>query len=203
MANVSMDAVKELREKTGAGVGDCRKALIEAGGNIEKAIDYLREKGIASAAKKSSRTAKEGRIYSYIHTNGKVGAMVEINCETDFVARTDEFENLLKDIAMQIAAMSPLYVKREDIPQEVLDKEREIYKAQLKDSGKPENIVDKIVEGKIEKYYKDVCLLEQAYIKDDSKTVDTIIKEKIAKLGENIIVKRFARFVVGEEQGGN
>lgn len=198
MANVSMDLVKELREKTGAGFGDCKKALEETGGNIEKAMDYLREKGIASASKKSSRMAKEGRIFSYIHTNGKIGAMVEINCETDFVARTDEFENLLKDISMQVAAMSPLYVKREDVPKEVLEKEKEIYKAQLKDSGKPENIIEKIVDGKIEKYYKDVCLLEQAFIKDDSKTVETIVKEKIAKLGENIIIKRFARFVVGE-----
>jgi elongation factor Ts len=199
MTNVSMDLVKELREKTGAGFGDCRKALIETGGNIEKAIDYLREKGISSASKKSSRVTKEGRIFSYIHTNGKIGAMVEINCETDFVARTDEFENLLKDIAMQIAAMNPLYVKREEIPQEVIEKEKEIYKAQMKDSGKPENVIDKIVEGKIEKYYKDVCLMEQAFIKDDSKTVEMIVKEKIAKLGENIVIKRFARFVVGGE----
>jgi|DewCreStandDraft_4_1066084.scaffolds.fasta_scaffold04480_16 elongation factor Ts len=197
MSNVSMDAVKELREKTGAGFGDCRKALIETNGDMQKAIDYLREKGIASAANKSTRATKEGRIYSYIHTNGKIGSMVEINCETDFVARTDEFENLLKDVAMQIAAMSPLYVKREDIPQEVIEKEKEIYRAQMKDSGKPANVIDKIVEGKIEKYYKDVCLIEQPFIKDDSKTVDMIIKEKIAKLGENIVVRRFAKFVVG------
>ena len=197
MSNVSMDAVKELREKTGAGFGDCRKALIETNGDMQKAIDYLREKGIASAANKSTRVTKEGRIYSYIHTNGKIGSMVEINCETDFVARTDEFENLLKDVAMQIAAMSPLYVKREDIPQEVIEKEKEIYRAQMKDSGKPANVIDKIVEGKIEKYYKDVCLIEQQFIKDDSKTVDMIIKEKIAKLGENIVVRRFAKFVVG------
>ncbi|MCX8094345.1 MAG: translation elongation factor Ts [Candidatus Goldbacteria bacterium] len=198
MTNVSMDAIKELREKTGAGFGDCRKALIETQGNIEKAIDYLREKGITSAAKKSSRATKEGRIFSYIHTNGKIGSMVEINCETDFVARTDEFENLLKDIAMQVAAMAPLYVKREDIPEEVIKKEKEIYKTQLKDSGKPENVIEKIVEGKIEKFYKDVCLLEQTFIKDESKTIDTLVKEKIAKLGENIIIKRFVRFVVGE-----
>lgn len=198
MVNVSIEAIKELREKTGAGFGDCRKALMETDGNIEKAIDYLREKGIASAAKKSSRVTKEGRIFSYIHTNGKIGAMIEINCETDFVARTDEFENLLKDIAMQVAAMSPLYVSREDVPQGVLEKEKEIYKAQMKDSGKPENVIEKIVEGKIEKFYKDVCLIEQPFIRDNTKTVDTIIKEKIAKLGENIVVKRFARFVVGE-----
>ncbi|MCX7698921.1 MAG: translation elongation factor Ts [Candidatus Goldbacteria bacterium] len=198
MTNVSMDAIKELREKTGAGFGDCRKALIEAQGNIEKAIDYLREKGITSAAKKSSRVTKEGRIFSYIHTNGKIGAMVEINCETDFVARTDEFENLLKDVAMQVAAMAPLYVKREDIPEEIIKKEKEIYRTQLKDSGKPENVIEKIIEGKIEKFYKDVCLLEQTFIKDESKTIDTLVKEKIAKLGENIIIKRFVRFVVGE-----
>lgn len=198
MANISTDAIKELREKTGAGFGDCRKALIETEGSIEKAIDYLREKGVASASKKSSRITKEGRIYSYIHTNGKIGAMIEINCETDFVARTDEFENLLKDIAMQVAAMSPLYVRREDVPQDIIDKEKEIYKAQMKDSGKPEKVIEKIIEGKIEKYYKDVCLLEQAFIKDDTRTVETIIKEKIAKLGENIVIKRFARFVVGE-----
>jgi len=198
MANVTMDAVKELREKTGAGFGDCRKALMETDGNMEKAMDYLREKGIASASKKSSRTTKEGRIFSYIHTNGKIGSMVEINCETDFVARTDEFENLLKDVAMQVAAMSPFYVKREDVPQDVIEKEKEIYKAQIKDSGKPEKVMEKIIEGKIEKFYKDVCLLEQPFIKDDTKTVETIIKEKISKLGENIIVKKFARFVVGE-----
>jgi elongation factor Ts len=198
MVNVSMDAVKELREKTGAGFGDCRKALMETDGNMEKAMDYLREKGMASASKKSSRVAKEGRIFSYIHTNGKIGSMVEINCETDFVARTDEFENLLKDVAMQVAAMSPLYVKREDVPQDVIEKEKEIYKAQIKDSGKPEKVMEKIIEGKIEKFYKDVCLLEQSFIKDDTKTVEAIIKEKISKLGENIVVKRFARFVVGE-----
>lgn len=198
MGNVSIDAIKELREKTGAGFGDCRKALVETDGNIEKAIDYLREKGIASAAKKSSRVTKEGRIFSYIHTNGKIGAMIEINCETDFVARTEEFENLLKDISMQVAAMSPLYVRREDVPNDVLEKEKEIYKAQIKDSGKPENVIEKIVAGKIEKFYNNVCLLEQPFIKDNTKTVDTVIKEKIAKFGENIVVKRFVRFVVGE-----
>ena len=198
MAEVTIEMVKELREKTGAGVNDCKKALAETGGDMGKAVDYLREKGIASAAKKSDRTAKEGLVYSYIHSNNKLGAMLEINCETDFVARTDDFQELAKEIAMQIAAMSPQYVKREDVPAEVIEKEKEIYRSQTKDSGKPALVIEKIVEGKLDKFYKDTCLIEQAYVKDDKKTIESIIKEKIAKLGENIVVKRFSRFKVGE-----
>ncbi len=199
MVEVTIEQIKELREKTGAGVNDCKKALEETKGDMEKAVDYLREKGIASAAKKSIRTAKEGVIYAYIHSNEKLGVLLELNCETDFVARTEDFKELAKDIAMQIAAMNPSYIKREDIPQEVLEKEKEIYRAQLKDSKKPEQVIEKIITGKLEKYYTEVCLLEQPFIKDDKKNVDALIKEKISKLGENIIVKRFARFIVGEK----
>ncbi|HDQ26144.1 MAG TPA: translation elongation factor Ts [bacterium] len=198
MAEITMDQIKEIREKTGAPINDCRNALIEANGDMAKAVDVLRERGVASASKKSSRAAKEGLVYSYIHATGKVGAMVELNCETDFVARTEDFEQLAKDIAMQITAMIPQYVKREDVPQEVIEKEKEIFKAQMKDSGKPEKVVEKIVEGKVEKYFKDACLLEQEFIKDGSKTVEVLVKEKIAKLGENIVVKRFVRFAIGE-----
>lgn len=200
MTGVSIEKIKELREKTGVGVNDCKKALEETGGDIQKAVDYLREKGIAAAAKKTLRTAKEGLIYAYIHSNEKLGVLLEINCETDFVARTEDFKELAKDVAMQIAAMSPQYVKREDIPQDVIEKEKEIYKAQIKDSKKPENVIEKIVNGKLEKFYSEVCLLEQPFIKDDKITIDSIIKEKISKLGENIVVKRFTRFVVGEKE---
>ncbi len=199
MAEVTIEQIKELREKTGAGVNDCKKALEETKGDMEKAVDYLREKGIASAAKKSIRTAKEGVIYAYIHSNEKLGVLLELNCETDFVARTEDFKEIAKDIAMQIAAMNPSYIKREDIPQEVIEKEKEIYRAQLKDSKKPEQVIEKIINGKLEKYYTEVCLLEQPFIKDDKKNIDVLIKEKISKLGENIIVKRFARFIVGEK----
>ncbi len=196
---ISAKVVKELRDKTGAGFMDCKKALQEANGDIEKAIDILKKKGIAKAAKKASRTASDGLIASYIHHGGKIGVLVEVNCETDFVAKTDDFKTLVNEIAMQIAAANPLYVKREDIPEDVLQREKEIYKAQALESGKPEKIVDKIVEGKIQKYYKEVCLLEQPYIRDDEKTVQDLINEAIAKLGENIVVRRFVRFVLGEE----
>ncbi len=198
MAGASKELVRELREKTGAGMNDCLKALKENGGNIEKSIEYLREKGIASADKKSVRSADEGLIYSYIHANGKVGTMVELNCETDFVARTEDFEQLAKDIAMQVAAMSPLYVKREDVPGELVNKEKDIYKAQLSEQKKPENVIDKIITGKLEKFYKEICLVEQPFIKDDKKDIETLIKEKISKLGENIVVKRFTRYALGE-----
>ncbi len=196
---ISAKVVKELRDKTGAGFMDCKKALQEANGDIEKAIDILKKRGIAKAAKKASRTASDGLIASYIHHGGKIGVLVEVNCETDFVAKTDDFKTLVNEIAMQIAATNPLYVKREDIPEDVLNREKEIYKAQALESGKPEKIVDKIVEGKIQKYYKEVCLLEQPYIRDDEKTVQDLINEAIAKLGENIVVRRFVRFVLGEE----
>ncbi len=195
---ISAKEVKELREKTGAGIMDCKAALKEADGDMEKAIEILKKKGIAKAAKKASRVASDGLIGSYIHHGGKIGVLVEVNCETDFVAKTDDFKNLVNEIAMQIAASNPLYVKREDIPEEVLNKEKEVYRAQALESGKPEKIVDRIVEGKMEKYFKEVCLLEQPYIRDDEKTVKDLINETIAKVGENIVIRRFVRYVLGE-----
>ena len=198
MAGVTKELVKELREKTGAGMNDCMRALKENNGDIKKSIEYLREKGIASAEKKSARSANEGLIHSYIHANGKVGTMVELNCETDFVARTEDFEVLARDIAMQVAAMTPLYVKREDVPSELIEKEKEIYRAQLAEQKKPEKVIDKIVTGKLEKYYREICLVEQTFIKDDKMNIETLVKEKISKLGENIVIKRFVRFALGE-----
>jgi elongation factor Ts len=198
MADVSMDQVKELREKTGAGMNDCLRALKETNGDITKSIEYLREKGIASASKKASRTANQGLIFSYIHGEGKVGVLLEINCETDFVARTDDFKELSKEVAMQIAAMNPAYVKRDEVPAEIIAKEKEIYKAQMGDTKKPEAILEKILTGKLDKYFSEVCLYEQLYVKDDSKNIETLVKEKIGKLGENIVVKRFTRYVLGE-----
>ncbi|MGA1875227.1 MAG: translation elongation factor Ts [bacterium] len=199
--SISAQQVKELREKTGIGFMDCKQALEESGGDMPKAIEYLRKKGLATASKKVGRTTGQGVISSYIHGNGKIGVLVEVNCETDFVARTDDFQGLVKDIAMQIAAYNPTYVSREEIPQEVIDKEREIAKAQLGDTRKPEEIIRKIVEGKLEKnFYSKVCLLDQPFIKDDSKDVKSLITDMIAKLGENIQVSRFARFELGERQ---
>jgi len=197
--SISAQQVKELREKTGIGFMDCKQALEESGGDIPKAIEYLRKKGLATASKKVGRTTSQGIITSYIHGNGKIGVLVEVNCETDFVARTDDFQGMVKDIAMQIAAYNPTYVSREEIPREVIEKEREIAKAQLGDTNKPEEIVRKIVEGKLEKnFYARVCLLDQPFIKDDSKNVQSLITDTIAKLGENILVSRFARFELGE-----
>ena len=196
---ISADLIKELRERTGAGILDCKKALEKTGGDIDKAVEELRKMGIAKADKKLSRETKEGIIEAYIHPGAKLGVLVELNCETDFVANTKEFKELAHNIAMQIAAQVPRFVKREDIPQEVLEKEREIYREQLKNSGKPEHVIDKIVEGKLEKFYEEACLYEQAYIKDPSITVEELIKTHIAKFGENIRVKRFARFRIGEE----
>ena len=198
MANITAQMVKELRERTGAGMMACKKALQETGGDIEKAIDKLREMGLASAAKKAGREAKEGKVASYIHAGGKIGVLVEINCETDFVANTGDFSNLCKDISMHIAAANPQYVSREEIPEEVLEKEKNIMKEQLKQQGKPENILDKIVEGKIEKFYEETCLLDQQFIRDDSLKIKDLIQNTIAKLGENIVVRRFARFQIGE-----
>ncbi|WP_035589215.1 translation elongation factor Ts [Hippea jasoniae] len=198
MANITAAMVKELRDRTGAGMMACKKALEETGGDIEKAIDKLREMGLASAAKKAGREAKEGKVASYIHAGGKIGVLVEINCETDFVANTDDFNALCKDIAMHIAAAAPEYVSREEIPQDVVEKEKNIMKEQLKQQGKPEHILDKIVEGKIEKFYEEVCLLEQPFIKDPDMKVKDLVQNTIAKLGENIVVRRFARFKVGE-----
>lgn len=195
---ISAAMVKELRETTGAGMMDCKKALIETDGNIEKAVEYLREKGLAAAAKKAGRIAAEGAVTSYIHMGGKIGVLVEVNCETDFVAKTEKFQELAKNIAMQIAASKPEYVKKEDVSQEVIQKEKEILKAQALNEGKPANIVDKMVEGRIEKYYKEVCLLEQPFIKDGDKTVQQIITEAISEIGENISVRRFVRYELGE-----
>jgi elongation factor Ts len=195
--SISAGMVKELREKTGAGLMDCKRALTESAGDVEKAIDYLRQKGLASAAKKASRSATEGLIGSYIHMD-KLGVMVEINCETDFVARTDDFRELVKDVAMHIAAANPPYISREDVSSETIEREKEIYRAQV--MNKPPQVVEKILEGKLDKFFSDMCLLEQVFIKDPEgkKKVKDLITEKIAKLGENIVVRRFARFQLGE-----
>lgn len=195
---VSASAVKELREKTGAGMMDCKKALAETGGDVSKAIDYLRQKGLAAAAKKADRVAADGAVGAYVHPGGKIGVLVEINCETDFVARTAEFQALLKDIAMQVAAANPRYVRREEVPGAELDKEKAIYRQQALESGKPEKVVDKIVEGKIDRFYSEVCLLEQAFIKDPDKKVADIVNESIGRLGENIQIRRFSRYHLGE-----
>ncbi|RMG68530.1 MAG: translation elongation factor Ts [Nitrospirae bacterium] len=196
--SITAEMVKNLREKTGAGMMDCKKALTEAGGDFDKAVELLRKKGLAAAEKKAGRQASEGVIASYIHMD-KIGVMVEVNCETDFVARTDDFKQFVKDIAMHIAAASPRYLKREDIPEEVINKEKEIYKEQIK--NKPEHVIEKIVEGKLEKFYSDVCLLDQVFVKDPEgkKKVKDLLTEMIAKLGENIVIRRFVRYQLGEE----
>jgi elongation factor Ts len=196
--DVSASVVKELREKTGAGMMDCKKALTETAGDVQKAVDYLRQKGLAAATKKADRVAADGAVAAYVHAGGKLGALVEINCETDFVARTTEFQALLKDIAMQVAAANPRYVRREEIPEAELAKEKTIYRQQALESGKPEKIVDKIVEGKMERFYSEICLLEQSFIKDQDKKVSEIINDAVARLGENIQIRRFARYHLGE-----
>jgi elongation factor Ts len=201
MAEVRAEHVRELREKTGAGMMDCKRALTESEGDFEKAVRYLREKGLAAAAKKSGRATSEGLIGSYLHGGGRIGVLVEVNCETDFVAKTPDFQNLVKDLAMQVAAASPAvprWVQREEVPGDVVESEREIYGAQAKSSGKPEKVIEKIVEGKVDKFLADVCLLEQPFIRDPQKTVAEVVKEAIAKLGENIQVRRFVRFQLGE-----
>ena len=198
MSSIPAKLVKELRERTGAGMMDCKKALAEAGGDIDKAVNLLREKGLAAAAKKAGRVAAEGVVGSYIHGDGRIGVLVEVNCETDFVAKTDEFKELVKDIAMQIAAAKPEYVRREDVPESVIEREKEILKAQALNEGKPEHIVEKMVQGRIEKYYKEICLLDQPFIKNPDITVQQLVNEKIAKIGENIVVRRFVRFELGE-----
>lgn len=195
---ISASAVKELRDKTGAGMMDCKKALGESGGDVQKAIDYLRQKGLAAAAKKADRVAADGAVGAYVHPGGKIGVLVEINCETDFVARTAEFQMLVKDIAMQVAAANPQYVRREEVSPQDLDKEKSIYRQQALETGKPEKVVDKIVDGKIERFYSEVCLLEQAFIKDPDKKVAEVVNDAIARLGENIQVRRFARYHLGE-----
>lgn len=195
---VSAQMVKELRERTGAGMMDCKKALAETNGDMEKAIEYLREKGLAAAAKKSGRIAAEGVVEAYIHGGGRIGVLVEVNCETDFVAKTDEFRELVRSIAMQVAASKPEFVAREEVPADVVEKEKEILKAQALNEGKPEAVVEKMVVGRIEKYYKEICLLEQPYIKDPDITVKQLVTDKIAKIGENISIRRFVRFEMGE-----
>jgi elongation factor Ts len=197
MSDVSPTLVKQLREKTNAGMMDCKKALVEAGGDLEKAEDILRKKGIASASKKASRSVKEGVVASYIHLQGKVGVLVEVNCETDFVAKNDIFREFVKDLTLHIAAAHPIYVVRDEVPEAVIEREREIYREQVK--GKPANVVEKIVDGKLEKFYGSVCLLDQAFIKNPDQTIKDLVASKIAGLGENIVVRRFARFAVGEE----
>ena len=193
---ISASMVKELREKTNAGMMDCKKALLEADGDMDTAFDLLRKRGLDIAAKKSSRATKEGVIGSYIHSNGKIGVLVEVSCETDFVAKNEEFKEFVKDLTLQVASAFPQYLSREEVPEKVIAKEKEIYSEQVK--GKPENIIDKIVEGKLEKFYKQVCFVDQLFVKDDKKTINDLLKEKIAKLGENMAIKRFVRFQVGE-----
>ena len=199
MSTISASTVKELREISGAGMMDCKKALTEASGDLEKAIDILRKTGMAKARKKSGRSAKEGIILPYIHPGAKLGVLLEINCETDFVANTDDFKNMSKDIAMHIAASAPMSVSREEIPQETLEREKEIYADQARQSGKPENIIEKMTEGRLNKFYQENVLLEQTFVKDPDKTVADLITETVAKLGENILISRFSRFQLGEK----
>lgn len=194
---ISASLVKELRETTGSGMLDCKKALVETEGNIEKAIDLLREKGLSKAAKKSGRIASEGLVDSYIH-GGRIGVLLEVNSETDFVAKTEEFKSFVKDIAMQIAATNPQYISREEVPEEVVEREKSVLKHQALNEGKPEHIVEKMVEGRINKFYEEICLLDQNYIKDSDKKVKDLLNEKIAQIGENLKIRRFSRFEVGE-----
>ena len=196
---ISSAMVKELRVKTGAGMMDCKEALAAVEGDFEQAIDFLRKKGLSAATKRSSKAAKDGTISSYIHMGGKIGVMVEINCETDFVAKTADFQAMGKDIAMHIAASNPMYVRPDELPEDALNREKEIYKSQLREEGKPEKIWDKIIEGKLKKYYEDVCLTEQKFVKNTDITVGVLVSNMIAKTGENIIIRRFARFQLGEE----
>jgi elongation factor Ts len=196
---ISAAEVKALREKTGAGMMDCKKALQESDGDMEKAIDFLRKKGLQKVEKKAGRQTKEGLVQAYIHPGSRLGVLVEVNCETDFVARTDDFQTFVKDVAMQIAAANPLAVRREDLSENIIEKEKEIYKGQVLEQGKPEKVADKIVTGKLEKFYQESCLLEQGFVKDPNKTIHDLLTEIIAKLGENITIRRFVRFQLGEE----
>ena len=196
--SVTAAMVNELRKATGAGLMDCTRALTETAGDHEKAIDYLRTKGLAAASKKAGRVATEGAVGSYIHAGGKIGVLVEVNCETDFVAKNDTFQAFVKDIGMHIAAAGPLYVRREEVPAELIEREKEIYRAKAKESGKPDAIIEKILEGQVNKFYADICLMEQPYVKDPDKTVQTYLNETIATIGENMSVRRFAKFVLGE-----
>ncbi len=194
---ISAAQVKELREKSGAGIMDCKEALKEANGQVEAAMDVLRKRGLSKAAKRADRTTGEGLVGSYIHAGGKIGVLVEVNCETDFVAKTEIFQQLVKDLAMHVAASNPLYVSRDQVPEEVVEKEREIFLSQAREEGKPEKVLDRIVEGRVEKYFEEVCLVDQPYIKDTDRTVQEHIVEAVAQLGENIVVRHFARFHVG------
>ncbi len=200
---IAADLVKELRVKTGAGIMDCKEALKVSNGNFDKAVDFLREKGLSAATKKSSRATKDGLITSYIHMGGKVGVMIEVNCETDFVAKTENFKNLTRDLAMHVAAMNPLYVKPEDVPEATLQREKDIYRKQVIAEGKPEKIADKIVEGKLKKFYEEVCLIKQKFIRDTNMTVEDLIKASIAATGENILVKRFVRYQLGGDEAAD
>lgn len=199
LSAITAELVKELRQRTGVGMMECKRALSETAGDIDKAIDYLRKQGMAAAERKSGREASEGLVEAYIHPGNRVGVLIEVNCETDFVARTDEFQRLVRNLAMQVAATRPLAVRREDVPAEVIERERDIYRAQLAAEGKPEAIVPKIVEGKLDKFFQTVALYEQPFIRDDKKTVEEIVKEAIAKIGENIRVRRFATFTLGQD----
>lgn len=195
---ISASLVRDLREKTGAGIMDCKKALAAANLDFEAAVTFLREKGLATAAKRADKATSEGTVASYIHAGGKVGVLVEVNCETDFVAKTDEFQSLARDLAMHIAALNPNYVRREEVPQDIIEKERSIYKTQAIESGKPEKVVEKMVEGRVEKFFQENCLLEQSFVKNPDTTVKDLLTAIIGKLGENISIRRFARFKVGE-----
>lgn len=196
---IKVKLVKELREKSSAGMMDCKKALVESNGDIKKAEEILKERGLAKASKKASRATKEGIIDSYIHTGSKIGVMVEVDCETDFAARNEMFKNFVHDITLHITSAAPLYVSKEDVPQEVLDKEKELYRKQALNEGKPEKIIDRIAEGKLKKYYEENCLLEQLFVKDNDVKIGDLLKQHIAKMGENIVIKRFERYILGEE----
>jgi len=196
--SITAAQVNELRKVTGAGLMDCKKALAETGGDHEKAIDYLRKKGLAAASKKAGRAATEGLVGSYIHAGGKIGVLIEVNCETDFVAKNENFQGFVKDVAMHIAAASPQFVRREEVTADVIEREKDIYRAKAKETGKPDNIIEKIIEGQVNKFYAEICLLEQPFVKDPDKTVQTYLNETIAAIGENISIRRFARFVLGE-----
>lgn len=198
MAEISATMVKQLREKTGSGMMDCKKALVECDGDMEKAVDFLRKKGLATAQKRAGRAMTEGTIQAYIHMGGKLGVLVEINCETDFVARNEDFKKFSKNIAMHIAASNPLGIRPEDVSQDIIDKEKDIYRAQAAEMGKPENVIEKIVEGKIQKFFKDNCLLKQPYVRNPDIAVSDLLNELIAKIGENITIKRFVRYQIGE-----
>jgi elongation factor Ts len=197
--DIDVSLVRDLRQKTGAGIMDCKRALKETQGNIDKAIEFLRQKGLAKAAKRVARRADEGLIGSYIHPGGRIGVLVEVNCETDFVARTQEFKSLVKDISMHVAATDPQYLRREDIPEEIIQKEKDILRMQAKEMGKPEKVVDRIVEGKMERFFAEVCLLEQAYVKDLDLTVGDLLNSLMGKIGERISIRRFTRYQLGEE----